>query len=304
MLALSTSCKSREIDDGEILLQAMEDFDIHGVELEYRINETMFRQMRIPLKRSELKVVSIHNFFPIPLEMPFSKGSGDLFLLSHPDKEERQLAVKWTTKSIEHANDLEAQVVILHGGYVDMNPETTTLRQYLETNQIHSKEAQIFIKKKLAEFKQLKRKHVDTLLWSLDRLIRVAEKQNVLLGLENRYHYHELPAPDDFEIFFSEFKGGPIGYWHDTGHAHANEVLTIFRHEDLLKTYSDSLIGMHLHDALGLKDHIAPGIGEIDFEKIKSYIQEDTLLVIELKLGTPDSEISQGIRFLHEKGIY
>lgn len=303
MLALSTSWKSKESNDGEILLQTLEGFDIYGVELEYRINDAMFRQMRAPLKRSRLKVVSIHNFFPIPPDMPHSHGGGDLFLLSHPDNEERQRAVQYTIKSIEHANDLEATAVVLHCGYVDMNPEIDKLYQYLETNQIHSEEAQAFINQKLTDFKKQKSKHVDSLLFSLDSLVRMAEKQNVLLGLENRYHYYELPHLDDFEIFFSEFKGGSIGYWHDTGHAHVNETLTISQHEDLLKTYYDSLIGIHLHDAMGLEDHLAPGTGEIDFERIKSYIKDDTLLVIELKPGTPDSEVSQSIRFLHEKGI-
>jgi len=46
----------------------------------------------------------------------------------------------------------------------------------------------------------------------------------VLLGLENRYHDHELPGPDDFKVIFDKFKGAPVGYWHDTGHAHANFI--------------------------------------------------------------------------------
>ena len=298
MLALSTSWKSKELINGEILVQALEGFDVSGTELDYRIKEAVFRQMKKPLKRSDLRVVSIHNYFPIPAVIPHSKGGGDLFLLSHPDREERQRAIQWTIKTIEHANDLEAKAVILHGGYVEMNTETDVLYDYWETDRIHSEKAQVFIRQKLHERDLLKTKHLDSLLFSIDRLIRVAEKQNITIGIENRYHYHELPGFDDFEVLFAEFEGGPVGYWHDTGHEFANEVLTIIPSGALLKIYSDKLIGVHLHDAIGIDDHLAPGTGKIDFKSIKSYLKNDTLLVVELKPGTPDSAVSQGIQFI------
>lgn len=303
MLALSTSWKSTRVQDGRTLIQTLENLDISGVELDYRINDAKFQQMWKALKRSPLKVVSIHNYFPIPSSRSDSPGSGDLFLLSHPDKKQRDLAIEWTIRSIEYAGELGAVALVLHCGYVDMNPELDRLYHYLKSNQIHSKEAQVFISKKLKERERKKLKHLEGLRFSLERLARVAEKQNVLLGLENRYHYHELPGIEEFDFLFSEFTNTPIGYWHDTGHAHTNEILTITPPETFLKRYSDKLIGMHLHDALGLEDHLAPGSGEIDFDKIKSHLGSDILSVIELKPETPDSEVLQGIRFLRQIGF-
>ena len=113
-----------------------------------------------------------------------------------------------------------------------------------------------------------------------------------------------MPGFDDFKVLFTEFEGGPLGYWHDTGHAHANEILNIIPPEALLKTYSDRLIGVHLHDAIGLDDHLAPGTGIVDFKSIKYYFKKNTLLVIELKPGTPDLKVSQGIRYVHKNVMY
>ena len=301
MLALSTSWKSKQINNGELLIQLIEDFDVTGIELEYRISAAIFRQVKKRLKRSDLKVVSIHNYFPIPDILTRSGGGGDLFLLSHTDKEERQRAIQMTIRSIEHANDLEAFVVILHCGYVAMNAEVDVLYRYWEENQIHTEAAQTFIGQKLKERDHLKKNHLDSLLFSLDRLIRVAEKQNIILGIENRYHYHELPGLEDFRMLFAEFEGGPVGYWHDTGHAYANEILTLIPSEALLKTYSEHLIGIHLHDAVGIADHLAPGTGEVDFDRIKFYLKNDPFLVLELKPGTPDAEVSQGIQFIRNR---
>jgi sugar phosphate isomerase/epimerase len=300
MLAISTSWKSKEVTNGDTFIELLEYFDITGIELEYRINEVLFHQMREALKRSDLKVVSIHNYFPIPTFLPHSKGGGDLFLLSHPDKDERQKAIQMTIRSMKYASNLGAKVVILHCGYVDMDTELNVLHHYWDSNQIHSKEAQIFIARKLKERDHLKPRHLDSLLFSLDRLIHIAEKQNLMLGIENRYHYHELPGFDDFKVLFTKFKGGPLGYWHDTGHAHTNEILTIIPPEALLKTYSNHLIGIHLHDAIGLDDHLAPGTGIVDFKSIRSYLKKNVLLVIELEPGTPDLKVSQGIRYIRE----
>ncbi len=61
MLAISTSWKSKEVKNGDTFIELLEYFDITGIELEYRINEVLIRQMREALERSDLKVVSIHN---------------------------------------------------------------------------------------------------------------------------------------------------------------------------------------------------------------------------------------------------
>jgi hypothetical protein len=101
MIALSTSWKSTNCRDGGALVQAVADAGFNGIELEYRIEVAVFQQMVPVLKRSGLKVVSVHNYFPIPPILPFARGGGDLFLLSDPDKENRLEAIKWTTKTIQ-----------------------------------------------------------------------------------------------------------------------------------------------------------------------------------------------------------
>jgi sugar phosphate isomerase/epimerase len=68
-----------------------------------------------------------------------------------------------------------------------------------------------------------------------------------------------------------------------------------------LQSSSDQLIGIHLHDAIGLDDHIPPGSGEIDFKALKPFLKTDTIKVIELKPGIPESKASEGVRFIRDK---
>lgn len=318
MIALSTSFAAGRYSDGDRLMAALESFKITGVELDYRILEPVFHQMRPLLKQSRLSVVSIHNFFPVPGIIKSGQGSGDLFYLSHPDREERHNAIKWTRRTIEHANDLETGVVVLHCGRVEIEPGIESgfksgvepgfeagvafginqLHAAFQSNRIDTEEAQDFILKAKEYRDRRKPKYLDSLLFSLDRLLGLAERYDVVLGLENRYHYHELPGPDDFSLIFKEFDGAPIGYWHDTGHAHVNEMLGMVEPESLLSKNRDRLVGVHLHDAVGLNDHLPPGAGNIDFSKIMPQIKPDTIKVIELKPGTPDKDITAGIKYV------
>ena len=300
MLALSTSWQGDGTGTAAEIIAAFKNIGITEIELSYRISEAMFRQLKEPLKRSEIKVVSVHNYFPVPSIPPRSRGGGDLFLLSHPDEEKRLEAIKWTTKTIEHAADLAALAVVLHCGRVEMTPAMDKLRDYFDAGRVASEEARSFIDRKMRERDRIKPQYMDSLRFSLDRLIPIAEKHNIILGLENRYHYHELPGPDDFEILFAEFSGGPLGYWHDTGHAHANEKLGILADGEMLKRYAEYLVGIHLHDAIGLDDHIAPGKGEIDFAVLRPLLTRDMPKVVELKPGTPDADLSAGLRFVRQ----
>ena len=275
MLGISTSWQSGGSATAEGMLAALKNLDVTGIEMSYRISEDLYQQIRDPLKYSGLNVVSVHNYFPIPSAIADSKGSGDIFLLSSSDPEERQYAIRFTSKSIEHAGELGALAVVLHCGAVEMDHKMQVFYKYFSSNQLGSEEAQTFIRNKLKERDRRKPEHLENLLDSLDRLLPVAEKQGVLLGLENRYHYHELPGLDDFGAIFANFKGAPIGYWHDTGHAHAN--------------------------AVGLNDHIPPGSGEIDFRALKPFLKTDTIKVIELKPGIPESKVSEGVRFIRDE---
>ena len=300
MIALSTSFAAGRFTDGTHLMATLESFKITGIELEYRILEPVFHQIRPLLRQSRLSVVSLHNFFPVPNIIKSGKGSGDLFYLSHPDKEERLNAIKWTMRTIEHANDLEARAVVLHCGLVNIESDVETTIGQLQTafhsDRIDTDETRNLILKAKEYRDRHKTKYLDSLLFSLDRLIDSAERYDVILGLENRYHYHELPGPDDFSFLFNKFDGAPIGYWHDTGHAHANEILGMVEPESLLTQNLDRLVGIHLHDAIGITDHLPPGTGDIDFSKILPKIKPDTIKVIELKPGTPDKDITTGIK--------
>ena len=87
MLGLSTAWMSENLHNDDDLFRTLTDVGLDFLELEYRIPESLFVKMKPKLKN---KVISIHNFFPFPQEYSHCKPSGDLFLLSSLDHEERE----------------------------------------------------------------------------------------------------------------------------------------------------------------------------------------------------------------------
>ena len=304
MIGLSSCWCSGKTEDGLGLLDMLLRTGLKQIELEYRITAKMYQQMKPQLKKRNPQVVSIHNFFPVPEILPKrGMGGGDAFLLSSEDKEERKQAIKYTRRGIQIANDLEAKVVVLHLGKVEIPSEMKQLFRLYDENEIDSPEGKAFIEQKRKERLKKRAKHLGSVMFSLEELIKEALKQNILLGIENAYRINAIPDFDEIGLFLQEFQGAPMGYWHDVGHAQVKENLGWHNHLQLLKAYKDSIIGIHLHDIKGYKDHLAPGIGEFDFSILKDYLPEDGIKIIEVHEETSEEELLNGISFLREMGL-
>lgn len=300
MLAISTSFISQSVADGGRLLDVVADYGIQRIELDCRITKTQFQQIKAGLKQTPIQVGSLHNYCPFPALKPNVPPGGDYFELASLDRSERALAIEWTTRTIENANDLEAELVVLHCGAVEMKPNHRRIYDQYQAGPENEQRLDDLVSTELAQRRRQQMPHLDAIRFSLDRLLNVAQTYGVTLGLENRFHYFEIPDSEEFAVLFTEFEGAPIGYWHDTGHAHAQEVLRVVSQADLLTTHGDRLVGIHLHDATGLNDHLAPGKGEIDFAILKPYLKADPTVVIELAPGTDEADVRQAVSFAQD----
>jgi sugar phosphate isomerase/epimerase len=302
VIGLSTVWTSYGARSGEELLGPILDLGFEGVELEYRITEQLYEEIRPRILNNEVQVLSIHNYFPVPAIIPQERASGDCFSLSSLDQEERKKGVSYTFRTLEKAHDLAARGVVLHLGRVETDLPKNGLQQLYREGAWEAEGAELLQRERKARA-QKRDPHLDALLFSLDRILKRAEQLGVTLGIENRYYLQEMPDMEEVGIILDQFRGGPLGYWHDTGHAAVAETLGILRHEELLQSFAPLLVGVHLHDALGIDDHKPPGKGEIDFEMVKEYVPEGAIKIMEIHPSARGQEILDGLDFLKEKGI-
>lgn len=303
MWSLSTSWRSSRVRSAAELLEEVLQPEPDALELDYRITRKTFSELRPLLRERRVSISSIHNYFPLPEEFAPEEASGDLFFLSSPDREHRQTGVKLTRKTIEHASDLEAPAVVLHLGRVDIEVDNARLKAAVDKGDELDPEAARYVLKVRLQREQKKQKHLDAVLFSIEALIPVAERNDVRLGLENRYYLEEIPSFEEIGLLLETFAGAPIGYWHDTGHAHVAERFGLAAQAGFLEAYGAHLIGVHLHDVVGSGDHLAPGKGEIDFAALSKRLPKEAIRVVEVRPQETLEEIKEGIGRLVETGV-
>lgn len=303
MLGISTSWWYSKVARADHIVDDILQLGLDGVELEYRITHGMYQEMK-PRLITSLPVFSIHNFFPIPEGFGPGQGSGNLFLLSSTAPEERSRAVKYTIRTIEHADELEARAVVLHLGDVDMPSPAEGFAKLYSIGRVHGSDALAFLNDQRHIRQQTRQKNLDAVLLSLEELNKEAEKRGILLGIENRYHFHEIPDFEEIGLILEKFQGGHIGYWHDTGHARVQENLGILRRNELIEAYAEQVIGVHVHDVTGLKDHLAPGQGDMNYEEIKPYLSSSVPIILELNASRVSrKDLTEGIRRMRSSGF-
>jgi sugar phosphate isomerase/epimerase len=138
---------------------------------------------------------------------------------------------------------------------------------------------------------------------SLVQLAGYAGRLGIRLGIENRYHYQEIPLLDELGRLLEAVGDERVGFWYDVGHAHTLDRLGFYAHEAWLQQYANRMIGVHLHDVVGLTDHQAPGSGEVDWEMVVNYLPNDVIIrACEVRHYVTAEQVVTGLQFLADRG--
>jgi len=302
-LGISTAWQSAQLDDGHLLLDRMAATGLDALEIDYRITGAMLRDMRPRLQTGEFRILTVHNYCPLP--DGFDKAeSMSILNLASLDEEERRTAVRSSCQTLRLAAELGARLVVFHLGKLDSIYDTDELFSFYDNDQLETQEFRQWLAQKMALRARLAEKQMPQLLRSVEILNQEALRCGVLVGAENRYRFSQLPWDGEFDVLFREFDGGALRYWHDLGHAEIYSRLKIADHlKDYLLRWQNHLAGFHLHDVQGLQDHLAPGSGDFDFNLLKPFMKADTLRILEIHHRASLGEIQKSVRMLKEKNL-
>ena len=294
-LALSTMWSQRY----NHLSRFVQDLEVFG------FTQTELNSILTPEKLQELlnlgvQVSSVH--CPCPVGYSRLGVSAASLQLSSLDEEERREALGFARATIELASEVEAGAVVIHAGRVelDFGLEDELHRLYRRG----ALEELARARQQLLEVRASRAApYLEASRRSLLELAEFAERKGVRLGLETRFYFYEIPQLEEMEVLLQELPPDVVGYWHDVGHAEVKARLGLTPHEEWFARLGGRLIGVHLHDVLGIQDHRAPGTGDVDWDFIARNLPPTAIKVCEIGEWNSWEACAGAVPFLKSRGI-
>lgn len=302
-LALSTMFAQQErFADGGAFARFAREAGYDAIEISHSTDAEKFQRI---LDVKELPVTSVHQ--PTPrTRLPDGRWNSKPNLAS-PDEDERRVAVEHALESLRWTARIGAGLSICHLGQVEdgveMFPEELEMRRMFDSGRaedprfVELREAAIEKRRRLAE------PFVEAAARSLKELVRVASDAGITIGVENRYHFHEIPHPHEYAEVLDGLSIDEAGYWHDTGHAEVLHRLGFLDRHAWLGRWSERCVGAHLHDVEGIGDHRSPGDGDVDWGYIVEGVRHLPRFTLEINQHQPDERVFGAPAFLRGLGL-
>jgi len=291
--SLSTMWARRNLPALSDFFEAAGRLGFAGIELNHQIDTAMLS----PVRLERYRISSIHEPCPADISTELLKARD--WLISSPDAITRAKGVEAIKRSIDLADRLDVPLIVVHCGMVsaDLTLEKR-LRQLFDAGSTET-----------AEYSRIKQELIDSrarliaprfaaVKESLRELLEYAGRLAIRLGLENRYHYFDIPSPDELGELLALAGPDRLGFVYDVGHAQALDRLGFYPHEGWLQRYSARMLEVHLHDVRGVNDHFAPGRGEVDFQMIGSYLPEAAVRTLEIQPENTPEQVRASLQFL------
>ncbi|WP_340022034.1 TIM barrel protein [Paenibacillus sp. FSL K6-1096] len=302
--SFSTCWNMRRHSTGDGLLREIRELGFRRVELNYNVTEEMLVTIEPMIERGEIGISSVHNTFP---HVPDRDYGTDSVLLGFEDKDKRQRAVDLLVRSAEYAHRYGGEAVVIHPGEVPFTYDISGELEQLYNTQ--GKESAAY-RSKWAELMERREAHsagyVQTIIESLDTVCNraVSKGLNIRFGIETRSKPQQIPTLAEAKTIIQALKGAPVGIWYDTGHAIMMDRLGLYDSIGEMDGLMDDIVGVHIHETIGLDDHWCPYVNSGDPDFYDAYlpmIERAQVKVYELKAACRPEEIQESHRLLTAK---
>jgi sugar phosphate isomerase/epimerase len=286
--ALSTMWMQHRLDRVADFAVAARDLGFGGIEVSHIVTPAMLGNADV----ATMNIRSVH--FPAPT-IPSPFGQPAEALLSAPDEHQRRWAVAQGCASIDLAVSAGAAAVCLHLGET---PAMRRLEWALAQRFLGGQRGTAIYAAALAEVEADRARVAGPALAaaqrSLEELAAYARPRGVVLGIEARVHHWQIPTFVELDLLLANSDPAVVGFWYDCGHVQVLHNLGFHQHDAWLAAYAVRIVGVHLHDVAGLRDHLLPGLGELDFRRVLSALPAAVVLTCELDWYYTPQEIVAG----------
>jgi sugar phosphate isomerase/epimerase len=299
MYSFSTCWNSHRHSDGRAMLREIRELGFEYAELSHGTRLSLVPGIIDAVEAGEIKISSLHNFCPLPMGVTHS--APNLYQFSADRPREREMAERYTRKTLEFASRVQSPVVVLHSGSIEMKNYTDKLLDMAARGEKETPKYEKLCAEANQKREAKKEPYLERTKEMLNKLLGEAESRGVKLGVENRQALEELPIESDYPFLFREITSPNLVYWHDTGHAQIKENLGFIHHALHLESLAERLAGFHIHDVqFPGRDHCTPGSGTVDFAALKPFIRPEHIKVFEFSPGLTVDEAQEGTRYVKQ----
>ncbi|GMK42583.1 hypothetical protein PCCS19_56430 [Paenibacillus sp. CCS19] len=289
---------------GSEMIREIKELGFQYVELNYNVTQELLATIEPMIERGEIGVSSVHNTFP---HDPDPDYGTDSVLLGFDDEAKRRRSIELLLRSAEYANRYGASAVVVHPGEVpfDYNIDQALKGIYHEQGR-DSKAYQKLWGEMLERREGLSARYLQRIGDSLEEVCeRIAARGwNVAIGIETRSRCYQMPTLREARSVFDRLQGAPIGLWYDFGHGMMMERMGLYDNAEDMALVKDRVVGIHIHETVGLSDHWCPYVhsGDMEyFDRFLPIIAAAPVKVYELKAACKAEEIEASHNLLLAK---
>ena len=289
-------------EDGAAFVRFAAEAGYDAIEISHSTREDKLRQI---IDCGLLPITSVHQ--PAPW-LRHADGRGNSHCnLAAVDPAEQKAATDYAVESIRWAAQIGVDRLVVHLGQVgeeaEMFPDELEMRRMYDSGRAEEPGFAKLREEAIAKRRSQREPYLAAAKSALAALVRAAEPHGIAIGLENRYHYHEIPLVDEYDELLQGYSLEQAGYWHDVGHAEVLDRLGFVDKRAWLDAHSKRTIGAHLHDVLGIGDHRSPGDGDVDWDYIVAGLQHLPRYTLEINQHQPDARVLGAPAFLEHVGL-
>jgi len=266
-------------------------------ELNHKVTTHFFEQF----DHNRFYISTVHE--PCPTQMTYNERKQADIAISSLTEKNRIKAVDDIKRSVELAAKLGSRSVVIHPGTINGDKSRDEyLRHLYQVGKVATPEFKLIRDEVSADRNSRASAHFEQVIKSLEEIIRFSKSSGISLGLENRYRYYDIPLPDEMAQLLTLCDEDWFGFQYDVGHAQALDALGQVPHLEWLDRFANRMIGVHLHDVIGITDHQVPGKGEVNFAAIAPYLSDTVQITLEINPNATLSDLSEGLVFLEKTG--
>ena len=271
------------------------------IEASHGLSLSMMPGLLKAVDGKRIRVAGVHNFCPAPIEVQGDVPDAYPFTSHRPEVRER--ALRLTLETLQVAARLEASYVVLHMGNVELMKgihPTRELERKLRNEWVGSREYAL----RKGELVRRRAKqapiYFERAREVLHKLAEKAAELNLVLGVEGRSHFEQVPGEWEMPRLMAEFADNPhVRYWHDFGHIQRKHNLLLLNHDQYLRELKPHLYGAHVNDVQWpSRDHRAPFQGGcVNFDHLlPAYFTRSMPLTWELSSSVSREQILEAKR--------